>query len=180
MKVEKTEFDGLLILQPKIFKDERGFFLESWNKSLFKSLGLNMSFIQDNQSVSKKNVLRGLHFQNNPNGQGKLVRVTKGSVIDVALDIRKESKTYGKHFKYKLSDKNATMIWIPYGFAHGFIALEDQTVFQYKCDAFYHKESEECIAWNDPSLGIDWGIKNPIVSSKDLEGKLFKDVHLIY
>ena len=180
MQVEKTEFDGLLILQPKIFKDERGFFFESWNKSVFKSLGLNMSFIQDNQSVSKKNVLRGLHFQNHPNGQGKLVRVSKGSAIDVALDLRKDSKTYGKHFKYKLSDKNATMIWIPHGFAHGFIALEDQTVFQYKCDALYHPESEGCIAWNDPSLGIDWGIKNPIVSSKDQEGKLFKDVHLIY
>ena len=180
MQVEKTEFDGLLILQPKIFKDERGLFFESWNKIVFEDLGLNISFFQDNQSVSKKNVLRGLHFQNNPNGQGKLVRVSKGSVIDVSIDLRKDSKTYGKHFKYKLSDQNATMLWIPHGFAHGFIALEDQTVFQYKCDELYHLESEGCIVWNDPSLGIDWGIKNPIVSSKDLEGKLFKDVHLIY
>ena len=180
MQVEKTEFHGLLILQPKIFKDERGFFFESWNKSVLESLGFNKSFIQDNQSVSKKNVLRGLHFQNYPHGQGKLVRVTKGSALDVALDLRKDSKTYGKHFKYKLSDQNATMLWIPYGFAHGFIALEDQTVFQYKCDALYNSESEVCIAWNDPSLGIDWGIKNPIISSKDQEGKLFKDVHLIY
>ena len=180
MKVEKTKFDGLLILQPKIFKDDRGIFFESWNKSVFKSLGVDISFIQDNQSVSKKNVLRGLHFQNHPHEQGKLVRVSKGSVIDIALDIRKNSKTYGKHFKYKLCDQYATMLWIPHGFAHGFIALEDQTVFQYKCDALYHPESEGCIAWNDPSLGIDWGIKNPIVSSKDQEGKLFKDVHLIY
>ena len=180
MQVEKTEFDGLLILQPKIFKDERGLFFESWNKSVFKSLGINISFIQDNHSVSKKNVLRGLHFQNYPHEQGKLVRVSKGSAIDVALDLRKNSKTYGKHFKYKLSDKNSKMLWIPNGFAHGFITLEDQTVFQYKCDELYHPEYEECIAWNDPSLGIDWGIKNPIVSSKDQEGKLFKDVHLIY
>ena len=180
MQVEKTEFDGLLILHPKIFKDERGLFFENWNKSVFKSLGLNISFIQDNQSVSKKNVLRGLHFQNHPHGQGKLVRVSKGSAIDVALDIRKDSLTYGKHFKYKLSDQNATMLWIPYGFAHGFIALEDQTVFQYKCNALYNRESEGCIIWNDPFLGIDWEIKNPIVSPKDKEGKLFKDVHLIY
>ena len=180
MQVKKTDFYGLLILQPKIFKDERGFFFESWNKSEFKSLGVNISFVQDNQSVSKKNVLRGLHFQNHPNGQGKLVRVSKGSALDVVLDLRKDSKTYGKHFKYKLSDLNATMLWIPNGFAHGFIALEDQTVFQYKCDALYHPESEGCIAWNDPSLGIDWGIKKPIVSAKDQEGKLLKDVHLIY
>ena len=180
MQFEKTEFDGLLILQPKIFKDERGLFFESWNESVFKSLELNISFIQDNQSVSKKNVLRGLHFQNYPHGQGKLVRVSKGSALDVVLDLRKDSKTYGKHFKYKLSDQNATMLWIPYGFAHGFIALEDQTVFQYKCDALYNPESEGCIAWNDPSIGIDWGIKKPIVSDKDKEGKLLKDVHLIY
>ena len=180
MQVEKTEFEGLLILRPKIFKDERGLFFENWNKSVFKNLGLNMSFIQDNQSVSKKNVLRGLHFQYHPHGQGKLVRVSNGSAIDVALDLRKASKTYGKHFKYKLSDENANMLWIPHGFAHGFIALEDQTVFQYKCDALYHPESEGCIVWNDPFLGIDWGIKNPIVSSKDQEGKLFKDVHLNY
>ena len=180
MQVEKTEFDGLLILQPKIFKDERGFFFESWNKSVFESLGVNISFVQDNHSVSKKNVLRGLHFQNHPHRQGKLVRVSKGSALDVVLDLRKDSKTYGKHFKYKLSDQNATMLWIPYGFAHGFIALEDQTVFQYKCDALYHTKSEGCIAWNDPSLGIDWGIKDPIVSAKDQEGKLLKDVHLIY
>ena len=180
MQVKKTEFDGLLILQPKIFKDERGLFFESWNESVFKSLGINISFIQDNQSVSKKNVLRGLHFQNYPDGQGKLVRVSNGSALDVVLDLRKDSKTFGKHFKYKLSDQNSTMIWIPQGFAHGFIALEENTVFQYKCDALYNPESEECIAWNDPSLGIDWGINNPIVSSKDQEGKLFKEVHLIY
>ena len=180
MQVEKTEFEGLLILRPKIFKDERGLFFENWNKSVFKNLGLNMSFIQDNQSVSKKNVLRGLHFQYHPHGQGKLVRVSNGSAIDVALDLRKDSKTYGKHFKYKLSDENANMLWIPHGFAHGFIALEDQTVFQYKCDALYQPESEGCVVWNDSSLGIDWGIKNPIVSFKDQEGKLFKDVNLIY
>ncbi|MDG2164435.1 MAG: dTDP-4-dehydrorhamnose 3,5-epimerase [Flavobacteriales bacterium] len=180
MRVEKTEFDGLLILQPKIFKDERGVFFESWNDSVFKALGLNISFIQDNQSLSKKNVLRGLHFQYTPHGQGKLVRVSKGKVLDVVLDLRKDSKTYGKHFKHELSDQNATMLWIPNGFAHGFVALEDQTVFQYKCDALYHPESEDCILWNDPSIGIDWGIKNPIVSAKDQEGKLLKAIHFIY
>ena len=180
MRVEKTQFDGLLILQPKIFKDERGVFFESWNDSVFKTLGLNISFIQDNQSLSKKNVLRGLHFQYTPHGQGKLVRVSKGKVLDVVLDLRKDAKTYGKHFKHELSDQNATMLWIPHGFAHGFIALEDQTVFQYKCDALYHPESEDCILWNDPSLGIDWGLKNPIVSAKDQKGKLLKDIHFIY
>ena len=168
MQVEKTEFDGLLILQPKIYKDERGIFFESWNESVFKSHGINNSFIQDNHSVSKKNVLRGLHFQNHPHGQSILVRVTKGSALDVVLDLRKDSKTYGKHFKLKLSDQNSTMLWIPYGFAHGFIALEDQTIFQYKCDALYHPESEYCIAWNDPSLQIDWGIKNPIVTRRNI------------
>lgn len=180
MQFEKTEFDGLLILQPKIFKDERGLFFESWNQSVFKSLEPNITFIQDNQLVSKKNVLRGLHFQNHPHGQGKLVRVSKGSALDVELDLRKDSKTYGKYFKYKLSDQNATMLCIPYGFAHGFIALEDQTVFQYKCYALFHPESEGCIAWNDPSLGIDWGIKKAIVSTEDKKGKLLKDVHVIY
>ena len=180
MRVEKTEFDGLLILQPKIFNDERGVFFESWNDSVFKTLGLNISFIQDNQSLSKKNVLRGLHFQNHPHGQGKLVRVSKGKALDVALDLRKDSKTYGKHFKQELSDQNTTMLWIPHGFAHGFISLEDQTVFQYKCDALYHQESEDCILWNDPSHGIDWGIKNPIVSAKDQRGKSLKDINLLY
>tara|TARA_B100000900_G_C20563756_1_gene710087 strand:- start:748 stop:1290 length:543 start_codon:yes stop_codon:yes gene_type:complete len=180
MQVKKTEFDGLLILKPKIFKDEIGLLFESWNESVFKSYRIIISFILDNQSVLKKNALRELHFQNHPYRQGKLISMSKGSVIDIALDIIKYSKTYEKHFKYKLSDQNATMLWISYWFAYGFITLENQTVFQYKCDSSYHPEYEECITWNDPSLEIDWRIKNPIVSSKDQEGKLFIDIHLNY
>lgn len=174
MQIQETGFEGLLILQPKLYKDERGTFSESWNSNTFKKLNLDISFIQDNQSTSHEGVLRGLHFQRAPYAQGKLVRVTQGSALDVVVDIRKESKTYGKHFKLKLCSKQGNMLWIPAGFAHGFLALEDQTVFQYKCDALYHPESEGCLLWDDPKLNIDWGVKKPIVSSKDLEGKLFK------
>lgn len=174
MEIINTGFEGLLVLQPKIYTDERGSFLESWNKNLFKSLGIDIDFVQDNQSVSHKNVLRGLHFQQAPNAQGKLVRVTRGVVIDVVVDLRKNSTTYGKFYKIKLCSKKANMMWIPAGFAHGFLSLEDNTVFQYKCDAFYAPSSEGCLMWNDPSIGINWGVESPIVSSKDQEG-LFLD-----
>ena len=177
MQVQKTDFEGLLILQPKVFVDDRGAFCESWNETTFKNLGLDICFVQDNQSVSRKNVLRGLHFQRPPHAQGKLVRVTKGKALDVVVDLRKRSKTFGKHFKLELSSEKANMLWIPSGFAHGFVALEDDTVFQYKCDALYNPKFEDCLIWNDTSLSIDWGVKNPIISSKDEEGKLFKDLN---
>lgn len=176
MEIIQTEFEGLVVLQPKIYTDKRGAFLESWNQSLFKDLGLDINFVQDNQSISHKNVLRGLHFQQEPNAQGKLVRVTRGSAMDVVVDLRTRSTTYGKHFKLKLCSKKSNMMWIPSGFAHGFLALEDNTVFQYKCDAFYAPNSEECLKWNDPSLEIDWGITSPFVSEKDQLGKLLSQI----
>tara|TARA_B110000902_G_scaffold50914_1_gene58548 strand:+ start:2108 stop:2650 length:543 start_codon:yes stop_codon:yes gene_type:complete len=176
MQVQETGFEGLLILQPIIFKDDRGAFQESWNASTFKQLGLDISFVQDNQSVSHKNVLRGLHFQQPPFAQGKLVRVNRGKALDVVVDLRKDSKTFEKHFKIELSDEKANMLWVPAGFAHGFISLEDNTIFQYKCDAIYNPQSEECIKWDDASLDINWEVKNPIISSKDLEGKKLIDL----
>ena len=179
MKIEQTPLKDSFILTPTIFNDERGSFHETFNDILFKKVsGQKVNFVQDNQSVSHENVLRGLHFQRYPHGQGKLVRVTRGSALDVVVDLRSQSKTFGKHFKLKLSSEQGNMLWIPAGFAHGFLSLENQTVFQYKCDALYHPESEECLLWNDPKLKIDWGVKNPMVSSKDLQGKLFQHLSI--
>ena len=177
MQLQETGFEGLLILQPKLFKDDRGAFYESWNETTFKNLGLDIHFTQDNQSVSHKNVLRGLHFQHAPHTQGKLVRVTRGQALDVVVDLRKNSKTYGQHYKLTLCSNKANMIWIPSGFAHGFVALEDNTIFQYKCDAIYNPKLEECLIWNDPKLGIDWEIDKPIISSRDNKGKRFDDLN---
>lgn len=176
MQVHETGFEGLLILQPKLFKDARGTFHESWNETTFKKLGLEIRYIQDNQSVSHKNVLRGLHFQHPPFAQGKLVRVTRGKALDVVVDLRKNSATFGKHFKIELSEEKANILWIPAGFAHGFAALENNTVFQYKCDALYNPEAEDCLLWSDSNLGIDWEIENPITSEKDKEGKKLIDL----
>ena len=160
MKVIDTLFDGLKVIEP--------YNLDAVNKYFAETI-----FHQDNQSVSKKGVLRGLHFQNHPFAQVKLVRVVKGAVLDVVVDIRKQSATFGKHFKIELTAQNNKMLWIPEGFAHGFVALEEDTIFLYKCSSVYNKASEGCIAYNDPNLGIDWGIQNPIVSEKDLMGKQF-------
>ena len=176
MQVQETDFEGLLILQPNIYKDNRGAFQESWNVNTFKNLNLDISFVQDNHSISHKNVLRGLHFQHPPYAQGKLVRVSQGRVLDVVVDLRKNSKTYKKHFKIELSSSKGNMLWIPSGFAHGFLTLEDRTIFQYKCDEFYKPAAEDCILWNDSALGINWNVINPIVSEKDLEGKLITDL----
>ena len=140
MDIIKTPIDGLLVIKPKVFGDDRGYFFESWSKDAFAKNGLDLDFIQDNQSLSSKGVLRGLHFQNPPFAQGKLVRVIKGRVLDVAVDIRKESQTYGQYFSVELSEENKTIFWIPPGFAHGFIALEDDTIFTYKCTGVYNKE----------------------------------------
>jgi dTDP-4-dehydrorhamnose 3,5-epimerase len=176
MELIETSFDGLWLIQPKKFQDNRGYFYESFNQILFNTFLPSVTFLQDNQSQSKKNVLRGLHFQISPFEQVKLVRVVKGAVRDIAVDLRENSKTYGKHFKIELSEKNSTMLWIPGGFAHGFITLEDDTVFLYKCSNVYHKASERCIVWNDPDLEIDWGITNPIISEKDMQGAHFKEI----
>ena len=174
MTFKETGLKGLFIIKPKIFSDQRGYFFESFNHKEFKNkTGLNVNFLQENQSKSSKNVVRGLHFQNPPNAQGKLIRVLKGSVMDVVVDIRLSSHTYGQHFKIKLDTKDHKMLYIPEGFAHGFATLEDDTIFSYKCTDFYHKESEDCLLWNDPDLKIDWGINEPILSEKDQHGKKF-------
>jgi dTDP-4-dehydrorhamnose 3,5-epimerase len=173
MKIIKTEIEGLLIIKPRVFEDERGCFFESWNKATFENAGLDINFVQDNQSLSSKGVVRGLHFQNPPFAQGKLVQVLKGSVLDVAVDIRENSASYGKHVSVLLSGENKTMFWIPPGFAHGFSTLEDNTMFSYKCSGIYNKESEGSLMWNDTDLNIDWQIKNPIISEKDQNSELF-------
>ena len=175
MNITKTDIKGLIIIEPQIFKDSRGAFFESWNTKKFKQLGINEDFVQDNQSVSSKGVLRGLHFQNPPYAQAKLVRVIKGSVLDVAVDLRKNSPTYGKHVSVILSEQNNKSFFIPKGFAHGFLSLEDNTVFNYKCSDYYNKESEGSLLWNDEDLKIDWQIDNPLVSEKDLQADLFKN-----
>ncbi|MCH7534409.1 MAG: dTDP-4-dehydrorhamnose 3,5-epimerase [Bacteroidetes bacterium] len=169
MNFIETHIPGLFEIEPHVFKDSRGNFIETHNEKAFTENGIDAKFVQDNQSMSEKNVLRGLHFQKAPFDQGKLVRVIKGAVLDVAVDIRKDQATYGQYFSLELSESNNKMIWIPPGFAHGFLALTGNTIFSYKCTNFYNKESEDGILWNDPTLNIDWGIDNPILSNKDLE-----------
>jgi len=173
MEVINTEIEGLLVIKPKVYQDERGYFFESWNRELFKSNGIDVDFLQDNQSSSSLGVVRGLHFQNPPNTQGKLVRVISGSVLDVAVDLRKKSPTYGRHKSIILSGENKIMFWIPPGFAHGFSTLENNTIFSYKCSGIYDKKSEGSLLWNDPDLNIDWKIENPIVSEKDKKSERF-------
>ena len=174
MVAEKTFIDGLLVIKPKVFEDERGYFFESFNEKLLEQAGLHANFVQDNQSLSQKNVLRGLHFQAPPFAQGKLVRVIKGSALDVVVDIRKNSPTYGKSFSIELNEQNKAMLWVPEGFAHGFCTLLDNTIFYYKCTNYYNKASEGSIAWNDPGLKIDWNISDPVLSEKDRAGIAFK------
>jgi dTDP-4-dehydrorhamnose 3,5-epimerase len=173
--IEQPHISGLKILQPTIFSDDRGYFFESYNHETLKNLGIEDVFLQDNQSFSKKNVIRGLHFQVPPFAQAKLVRVIKGAVLDVAVDLRKNSPTYGQHFSVILSEENQLQFYIPVGFAHGFAALEEHTVFAYKCSNIYHKDSERSILFNDKDLNIWWNIENPIVATKDLQAISFKD-----
>ena len=168
MRFESTEIDGLVIIHTNKFKDERGYFFESFHKTKFEEfIGYKVDFVQENESQSIKNVVRGLHFQNPPYAQGKLVRVPFGKVIDIVVDIRKNSPTYGKHFSIELSDENGIQLWIPVGFAHGFISLEENSILSYKCSNYYNKESEGAILWNDKDLNIDWMVKSPIISEKD-------------
>jgi len=175
MEVIKTNISDLYIVKPKVFEDHRGYFFESYNKELFLRNGIDQNFVQDNESKSSKGVLRGLHFQKPPFAQGKLVRVMRGSVLDVAVDIRAGSPTYGKWASVELTQDNKWMYWVPPGFAHGFVTLEDNTVFFYKCTNVYNKESEGSILWNDPDLNIDWKVDDPILSDKDKTSPLFKD-----
>jgi dTDP-4-dehydrorhamnose 3,5-epimerase len=173
MHIIYTTIPDIIILKTDIFEDDRGYFFESYNSQKLLAIGLEGNFVQDNQSLSEKNVLRGLHFQRPPFAQGKLVRVIKGSVLDVALDIRKKSPTYGKWVSQILSEHNKMMMWLPPGFAHGFLTLESDTIFFYKCTEFYNKASEGIIKWNDPYIGIEWDIINPIISERDYNGLSF-------
>ena len=175
MEFKSTAIDGLWIIQPKVFEDERGYFFESYNKAIFLKHGIDIEFLQDNQSLSQNNVLRGLHFQNPPFAQGKLVRVINGAVWDIAVDVRKNSKTYGQSFGIELTEKNKTMFWIPPGFAHGFLTLSDNTIFSYKCTNVYNKEAEDSILWNDLDLNINWKNATPLLSEKDKNAKPFKN-----
>lgn len=175
MEYENTSLQGLLLLRPRVFADERGHFLETFNLRDFESaVGERVDFVQDNESASNKGVLRGLHFQVDPHAQGKLVRVIQGSVLDVCVDIRPNSATFGQHYKVHLNGSSKEMLWIPPGFAHGFVALEEHTVFAYKCTAYYHPASERTLLWDDGQLGIDWGVKVPIISAKDRVGMTFE------
>ena len=174
IQVERTSIEGLLLLGPQVFRDDRGHFQETFNEEDFRAAtGITLPFVQDNESLSHAGVLRGLHFQLPPHAQGKLVRVARGAVLDVAVDIRQDSPTSGKHVAVRLDASSKKMLWIPPGFAHGFLALEDDTLFLYKCTAYYHRPSERTIPWNDPGLGIDWGIDAPLISPKDLVGEPF-------
>lgn len=167
MQIKTTPIEGLLIIEPQIFNDPRGYFYESYNKAKMYEAGIDTEFVQDNQSLSQKGIVRGLHFQAAPYAQAKLVRVIQGAVMDVAVDIRKNSPTYGQHFAIELSAENKTMFFIPPGFAHGFETLADNTLFLYKCSNLYNKESEGGLLWNDEQLNIQWQTKNPLVSDKD-------------
>jgi dTDP-4-dehydrorhamnose 3,5-epimerase len=177
MQVERFDIDGLLLLTPEVFHDSRGYFLETFEEKRYqKALGLSEHFVQDNLSFSKKGVLRGLHYQAPPFGQGKLVSVLSGKVLDVAADIRFGSPTFGKYVSVELSEENHKQFFVPVGFAHGFVVLSDSALFAYKCTNVYSKEHDRGILWNDPTLNIDWKIENPIVSEKDQSHPLLADM----
>ena len=176
MKLIQTVFKDVKIIEFKKYKDKRGIFYELYNKSIFEKLiAHKIDFIQDNLSISKKNVLRGLHFQS-LKPQSKFIKVLKGRILDVFVDIRRDSNTYGEHKIYELSDLNNLGIWIPAGFAHGFLSLEEDTIINYKIDNYYDPINEYTLLWNDSNLSIDWGIKEPLLSKKDKDGLLFKHI----
>lgn len=177
MKILPTAIPGPLLIEPTVFGDDRGFFFEAWSAAKFAENGLDVSFVQDNHSRSQKGVLRGLHFQN-PKSQGKLVRVATGAVYDVAVDIRRSSPYFGKWIGVELSAENKRLLWVPKGFAHGFLTLQDQTDFLYKCDAPYSADNEHTLAWDDPSIGIDWPLQGmqPLLSDKDKSGKTLAEI----
>ena len=182
MEVIKTDIDGVVIIEPKVFGDHRGYFFESFSQRDFDAQVREVRFVQDNESMSCYGVLRGLHFQKPPHAQSKLVRVVKGAVLDVAVDIRKGSPTFGKHVAVELTEDNHRQFFVPRGFAHGFVVLTDEVVFQYKCDNFYAPECEGAIAWDDPDLGIDWKVPADkiILSAKDTCHPRLKDAEWLY
>ena len=182
MEVIKTEIEGVVIIEPRIFKDDRGYFYESFSQREFEEKVCRTTFVQDNQSKSSYGVLRGLHFQKPPYCQSKLVRCIKGAVLDVAVDIRKGSPTFGKYVAVELSEENHRQFFVPRGFAHGFAVLTPEAIFQYKCDNFYNKESEGAVAWNDPQLAIDWRIPadKVILSEKDKQNKSIANADFLF
>ena len=182
MEVIKTAIDGVVIIEPKVFGDHRGYFFESFSESRFNALVRETRFVQDNESKSRYGVLRGLHFQKPPYAQSKLVRVVKGAVLDVAVDIRKGSPTFGQHVAVELTEGNHRQFFVPRGFAHGFVVLTDEVIFQYKCDNYYAPEYEGAIAWDDPDLGIDWKIpaEDVILSAKDTCHPRLKDAEWLF
>jgi dTDP-4-dehydrorhamnose 3,5-epimerase len=175
MNVIHCELEGLLILEPKVFGDARGFFMETWNQRRYREAGLNAEFVQDNLSVSRRGILRGLHCQN-PAPQGKLVSVLQGEVFDVAVDLRQRSPTFAKWHATHLSGENKRQFFVPPGFAHGFLVLSETAMFYYKCTDFYSPKDEITVRWDDPALGIDWPIKEPLLSEKDAKGLLLREV----
>lgn len=182
MEVIKTNIEGVVIIEPRIFRDERGYFFESFSQREFQEKVCNTVFVQDNESKSSYGVLRGLHFQKPPYAQSKLVRVIKGAVLDVAVDIRKGSPTFGQHVAVELTENNHRQFFIPRGFAHGFSVLTDEVIFQYKCDNFYAPQSEGALAWDDPDLGIDWRLpaEKVILSEKDRHHSRLKDADWLF
>lgn len=180
MKLEETGFEGLVVVRPNVFEDGRGYFFETYNKVSFDHAGLPLDIVQSNISRSDRDVVRGLHYQNPPHQQGKLVRVLRGRAMDVVLDIRRDSATYGRHFMLELSEENKLALWVPPGFAHGFRTLEDNTLFFYDCTGTYNRSAEGCIRWNDPDLGIDWGIANPTLSDKDANAPFFTHCNSLF
>jgi dTDP-4-dehydrorhamnose 3,5-epimerase len=176
MEVNETNIKGVLIIQPRVFQDDRGYFFESFSFKKYSDFGLTFNFVQDNISRSKKNTIRGLHYQAGRSAQGKLCQVISGSVLDVAVDIRSGSPTYGKYVSQVLSEENHTQIWIPPGFAHGFAVLSEEAIFSYKCTNYYNKNDERGILFNDPDLNIEWQIEAPVVSEKDLNAKRFFEI----
>lgn len=178
MNFVTTPISGLLVIEHEVWEDSRGFFIETYNERPFQLNGIDETFVQDNLSSSRKGVLRGLHAQSGPNAQGKLVRVLRGSVLDVAVDIRKDSSTYGQHFSIALTESNARSLWVPAGFLHGFLALEENTLFAYKVTGFYDKNGEIGVRWNDPDLGIAWpvGESQLILSDKDRRLPLLREI----
>lgn len=179
MNLIKTEIEGVVIIKPNVFTDERGYFFESYSQKEFEE---KVWFVQDNESKSSYGVLRGLHFQKMPYAQSKLVKVVRGQVLDIVVDIRKGSPTFGKHVTTELSDENRLQIFVPRGFAHGFVVLSEEAIFQYKCDNYYAPQSESGILWNDPALNIDWKLndKNILLSYKDKRNPLLKDANYLF
>ena len=176
MKVSKTNIEGLLLIEPDLFSDDRGYFFESYNKEKHTEIGLDINFVQDNISQSKKGTVRGLHYQVGDKAQGKLCQVISGRVLDVAVDIRFGSPTFGKHYAHVLNTGKKMQIWIPPGLAHGFSVLSEEAIFSYKCTNYYSKDHERSILYNDPELNIDWKVENSIVSEKDLKAKKIKEI----